>query len=395
MQTKRIAVMLPGLGRIQRGAETAFLEISRELDNFPDVDVTLFGSGNDVPGTIPIEVVECRDRKLFERWPKLPVFRSECHYEEATFVRNLWREKAFDPFVFDAVIHCTYPFVNWYVQRAQKKNPDLKSLFVTQNGDWMCRSDDREYRFFKCDGLVTINPDYFEANQDRYNTRLIPNGTDTSVFFPARSQDKSTIDQLQDIPTDKTIVLMVSALAESKRVREGVEAVSRVPDAFLLVAGDGPERDTISQVAETLMPGRFKLLGSVHRSLMPEINRAADIFLHMSKTEPFGIVYLEAAASGLPIITHDWDTPQWILDDTAVLVDTDDPPAIAASVEALSNPDFGKQLGEKARLRVTKDWTWKVQATKYRSFLDELIGQNSRETEENDVVDHHRQLQHA
>lgn len=45
MAKLRVAFVLPGLGRVQRGAETAFIEVARAMAEFPDVEVELFGSG--------------------------------------------------------------------------------------------------------------------------------------------------------------------------------------------------------------------------------------------------------------------------------------------------------------------------------------------------------------
>jgi hypothetical protein len=43
----RVAMILPGLGRVQRGAETAFIEVARGLSAYPEIDVELFGAGNE------------------------------------------------------------------------------------------------------------------------------------------------------------------------------------------------------------------------------------------------------------------------------------------------------------------------------------------------------------
>lgn len=397
MKPMQIAMILPGLGRVQRGAETAFLEVAAGLNQFPDIDVHLFGSGTDVPRGLKITAVECTPREKFEKWPKFPSLRSECHYEELSYVFRLWRSGTFQPQQFDATISCTYPWINWFLKRAKRKNPHLKNVFVTQNGDWMCRARHREYRFFDCDGLVTINPEYYENNRERFPTALIPNGTDPDIFFPRTEKpEPEKLDIGEPLPRDRKIVLMVSALIESKRVAEGVQAAAQVEDAYFVVAGDGPERDRVNQLAEQLMPGRYRMLGSVQREQMPALFRQADVFLHMSQIEPFGIVYLEAAASGLPIVTHDGPTPRWILGDTALFADSDRLEDVADAIRHAIDPAYQQQLGDAARRRVIEDWTWKAQSAKYRTFIRELLGLDVNDTTEaEDAIDHHRELQHA
>lgn len=397
MKPLRIATLLPGLGRVQRGAETAFLEISSGLNSYPDIEVMLFGSSTFVPPDLKICAVECTPREKFEAFPKFPTFRSECHYEEFSWVSRIWRSGVFNPAEFDVTISCTYPWVNWFLKRAKQRNPDLCNLFVTQNGDWMCRAENREYRYFAADGVAAINPEYYENNRERRQTRLIPNGTDPDIFFPreALNGTDEPLDIGESLPTDRPIVLMVSALIDSKRVAEGVRAAAKVKDAYFVVAGDGPEREKIANLAEELMPGRYRLLGSIDRSQMPALFRRADVFLHMSQIEPFGIVYLEAAASGLAIVTHDGDTPRWILGDTAIFVDSNDAEAVADGISTALDPATREALGASARERVMADWTWKAQAAKYREFIYEMLNQEPPVPRGvQDVVDNHRQLQH-
>ncbi len=85
----RVAFILPGLGRVQRGAETAFWQIAKHLARFPDMHIQAFGSGYEGPQGVDFCHVPCMGRERFERWPKIPCFRNECYYEELTFVLGM------------------------------------------------------------------------------------------------------------------------------------------------------------------------------------------------------------------------------------------------------------------------------------------------------------------
>lgn len=388
-------MLLPGLGRVQRGAETAFLEIARGLASFPDLHVELFGTGTQGPPGIPLHQIGYVRREFFERWPKLPTLRTGDYYEEFTFVWSLYWSKRYQPRQFDVAIACTYPWVNWYLQHSGRRGGPLQ-IFVTQNGDWMCRAQNREFKYFRCDGLVCINPEYYERHRERYPTQLIPNGVDPTIFYPREQKNnqadaelaaspsvaESSTEQLPAsaaeewarLPPDAPVVVMASALIPSKGVANAVRAVAKTPHACLVVAGDGPERQNVSALARSLLPGRHVLLGSIPRATMPAFFRRGNVFLHMSQDEPFGIVYLEAAASGLPVVAHDGAVPRWILGETAIFVDTNDLDAVAAAVERALQPAVKQHLGTRARQRVMADWTWQAQATKYRAFLLELLG---------------------
>jgi glycosyltransferase involved in cell wall biosynthesis len=163
---------------------------------------------------------------------------------------------------------------------------------------------------------------------------------------------------------------MASAFSPEKRVPDGVRAVARVPEAFLVLVGDGPQRWGVAALLEELLPGRHLLLGSVPRSRMPSIYRRSDVLLHMRQDEPFGIVYLEAASTGLAVVAHDAPDPRWILGETALYADTSDLDAVADALRRAARPETKRALGEAARRRVERDWTWCRQARRYREFFE-------------------------
>jgi glycosyltransferase involved in cell wall biosynthesis len=245
-------------------------------------------------------------------------------------------------------------------------------VFVTQNGDWPARAGNSEYRWFGCDGLVCINPDYYEANKDRYRAALIPNGVDQQRFTPGPASRSSF-----DLPEGVPLVLMVSAMIASKNVDIGIDAVSRVPGAHLVVAGDGPLRDALQAKAAALMPGRFHRL-TVTPDRMPDLYRSANIFLHLSRDESFGNVYVEAMASG--VITVAWDLPRtrWITGDTAELVANGDVPALSARI--------GRVLGEQAdTARLTERaarFAWRRIAGEYADFLGQVVAERRKAGQE-------------
>ncbi len=369
----RVAVVLAGLGRVNRGAEIAFLELAKCWNSSPDLAVHLFGSGADCPAGIPRTAVNCAPREKFESWPKMPVLRSSYCYEEATFIFRLWMERAFRKSKFDIAVHCTFPFTNWMLRGGPK------SVFVTQNGDWMCRPESKkEYSTFRCDGLVCTNPEYYGRHKGRFNAALIPNGVDPVVFHPGADNRPF---ELPPIPTGFKVVLISSAMIASKKIADGIRAMAGVPNAFLVVAGDGPERPAIRVEAERLLPGRYALLGSLPRQRMPALYRRADAFLHLSQDESFGNVYLEAAATGLPMVVHDAPTPRWILGDAAEFANTSDPSAVAAALRRALEPSRAESLGELARRRVESAWTWEVQAARYSEFFHSLAKRTQRGTQ--------------
>ena len=348
----RYLFALPGFHAEARGAEIALLAVANELARDGN-RVTVIGSGPPLPGTAyDYRRTRAVNRRLFERAPKLPPFRSETAWEDATFAFGLLR--AYDPRDYDVTVTCNFPFTHWALRRGGAERP--KHLFVTQNGNFPAISDGAEFRFFECDGLGCINPDYEQASRDRWRTALIPNGIDPDRFVGVES-DRAGL----GLPSEVPIVLMVSALIETKRVEAGIRAVAGVPGAHLVVAGDGPLRKQVEALAAQLLPGRFTRL-TVQAERMPALYKSADAFLHMSLFESFGNVFVEAMASGLPIVAHDTPRLRWIVGERDTLCDTEDLAAVTAQLAvALAQ-------GKGAPDPRTALFTWSAIARKYHKF---------------------------
>jgi glycosyltransferase involved in cell wall biosynthesis len=272
--------------------------------------------------------------------------------------------RQYRPAEYDVTLTCNYPFSNWALRRPLSYKSLPPHVFVTENGDWPAQATNSEFRFFSCDGLVCTNPEFYERNRRRWRCKLIPNGVDRDRFCPgaARRQDFG-------LPNDRTIVLMVSALIPTKRVSVGIEAVHQIPDAHLVVAGDGPLRNEIDLAAAKMLPGRFTRL-SVSPTQMHLLYRSADVFLHLSKDEPFGNVFLEAMACGLPIVAHNSQRSRWIVGDDEFLADTDSPLAISDQIK-LARTSSSAQAQNRAKK--ADAFSWNKIGSMYRQFLEEIV----------------------
>jgi teichuronic acid biosynthesis glycosyltransferase TuaC len=122
-----------------------------------------------------------------------------------------------------------------------------------------------------------------------------------------------------------------------------VEALARLPDSTLLIAGEGPERRSLEAlIAARGLGGRARLLGAVPPEAMPELLAAADLMLLPSEREGLANVWVEALACGTPILIADVGGAREVLDrpEAGRLVERE-PTAIAAAARAMlaSPPD--------------------------------------------------------
>lgn len=131
---------------------------------------------------------------------------------------------------------------------------------------------------------------------------VIANGVDLTRFRPASLDERELVRARWNLNADSRAVGFVGRLdSEMKGCREFVELIAALPGAFTgVVAGDGPDRRALEVYARDLGVGeRIVFLGVVDPAR--EAYPGLDVFVMMSSYEPFGLVLLEAAASGVPI----------------------------------------------------------------------------------------------
>lgn len=126
----------------------------------------------------------------------------------------------------------------------------------------------------------------------------IPNGVDLNKFKP--------IGKKYDHKLIAPAVLAVGAYTTQKRLDLVIKAVSQIKEASLLLVGGGGELETeLNNLGKKLLPKKFKMINVSHDE-MPAVYRSCDVFTLVSaSSEAFGIVFVEAMASGLPVVAID------------------------------------------------------------------------------------------
>lgn len=120
---------------------------------------------------------------------------------------------------------------------------------------------------------------------------------------------------------DKQIVLAVSRLASWKRLDRSIRCMQKlvtkgVPDAVLLIIGDGPERSKLERLIKDLrLAGRVRLLGGIPHAAIAKYYAIADIFVTLYDLSNLGNPLLEAMSFGLPIVTLDDGSTSHLLND--------------------------------------------------------------------------------
>ena len=153
-----------------------------------------------------------------------------------------------------------------------------------------------------------------------------------------------------------------------------------VPEAMLLVVGSGPYRGRLEKLAgEVGVLAAVRFTGGVPWEELPAHFDAGNVFAMPCRTrrggldvEGLGIVYLEASATGLPVVAgNSGGAPDAVLPgETGDVVDGRDVGAVAAAVAGLlADPEKAKKIGAAGRAWVERDWTWDFAARDLAQLL--------------------------
>ncbi|MGV9565520.1 glycosyltransferase family 4 protein [Streptomyces sp. NPDC003480] len=209
----------------------------------------------------------------------------------------------------------------------------------------------------------------------------LPPGVDEKTFHPDSGGDEVR-ERLGF--TDRPVVVCVSRLVRRKGQDTLIRAMPRIlakePDAVLLIVGGGPyERDLRGLASETGVAGSVHFTGAVPWAELPAHYGAGDVFAMPCRTrrggldvEGLGIVYLEASATGLPVVAGDsGGAPDAVLDgETGWVVRGGSPEEAADRITTLlGDPELRRRMGERGRRWVEEKWRWDLLAEKLEALL--------------------------
>ncbi|MCL4416744.1 MAG: glycosyltransferase family 4 protein [Actinobacteria bacterium] len=188
----------------------------------------------------------------------------------------------------------------------------------------------------------------------------ISNGVDLNKFSPNGA--KINI----DLP--KPIILSVGALVWYKYHDRLIKAASQMGEASVLIVGKGPEEANLINRGKKLLGNRFKIAQFKYED-MPKVYRSCDLFsLPSWDREAFGMVYLEALASGLGVIAPSDASRREIVGEGGLFVDANDPISFAKAIEQGLKMDWVA----KARTQAEK-FSWDKVVSEYEKVMLNMI----------------------
>ncbi len=205
--------------------------------------------------------------------------------------------------------------------------------------------------------------------------RLVP-GVDTGLFRPAPREATDP---------DAPVILCVARLVPRKGQDVLVRALPlirrAVPGATLVLVGRGPDERRLRDLARRhTEPGTVVFAGGREHAQTPAAYAAADVFAMPCRTrrggleaEGLGIVFLEAAAAGLPVVVgRSGGAPDAVLDGVnGTVVDGRDPTAVAAAITRILRAPAAERarMGTAGRHWVRTHWSWDTTADRLAALL--------------------------
>jgi phosphatidylinositol alpha-1,6-mannosyltransferase len=209
----------------------------------------------------------------------------------------------------------------------------------------------------------------------------LPPGVDEKTFHPGSGGDAV---RARLGLTDRPVVVCVSRLVPRTGPATLILAMPRIlasePEAVLLIVGGGPYEKELRRLAyETGVAGSVRFTGAVPWSELPAHYGAGDVFAMPCRTrrggldvEGLGIVYLEASATGLPVVSGDsGGAPDAVLDgETGWVVRGGSAEDAADRITTLlADPELRRRMGERGREWVESRWRWDLLAEGLRGLL--------------------------
>jgi phosphatidyl-myo-inositol dimannoside synthase len=216
---------------------------------------------------------------------------------------------------------------------------------------------------------------------------VVPCGVDADRFHPLSAGERTAAREHFGIPNDAELIVGISRLVPRKGFDTAIRAVARLgrtrPGLLMVIAGSGRDNDRLQRLATELdAPVRF--LGRIPNDDMPLLYGCADIFTMLCRNrwggleqEGFGIVFVEAAACGVPQVAGDsGGAAEAVLDgETGIVID--DPGNVQAVADAfarlLDDDSLRIEMGHRSRRRVLDDFTYDVLSKRLGDTLQVFV----------------------
>ena len=202
---------------------------------------------------------------------------------------------------------------------------------------------------------------------------VIPNGVNIKLFSKEYSRrELETLKQKLEKKINSVFLITTSRLVNKNGIDSVIKALSFLPEnVSFLILGEGPEEENLKKLAlEEGVMSRVRFLGNVEQKEIPKYLKVSDVFIRPSRSEGMGNSFIEAMASGVPIIgTQVGGITDFLYDPdknpeikpTGLAVEVDSPKSVAKAVLRYSSDVLlRREVIDNARALVEARYDWKI-----------------------------------
>lgn len=270
---------------------------------------------------------------------------------------------------------------HWYTLAAglrhRRRHPQCRVTFTLHTPfprrSWWRRAGFRSL-MSRADFVTAVSADLLAASLQAFRPRTRTRVTGPGVAVrPLDPADGQRFRQEFGLAGRGPLVGYLGRLAWEGKVRGVADLIramrlvrERIPTAILVVAGDGPHRRALEDLATQGAPGGVVFLGDVPDPA-PRFYEAIDLYAHISYQEGLPIALLEAMACGKPVIASPvGGVPEVIRDGVNGYLVSGGPPDVAARVvELLTSPALAKPIVERAQEDAAQRFAWPSSAARF------------------------------
>jgi glycosyltransferase involved in cell wall biosynthesis len=241
----------------------------------------------------------------------------------------------------------------------------------------------RKADLITCDGENT-KEEMIKLGANVGKIRLVYHGVDTQKFNPKqRNEETRNKIELSYSPTIISVRMLQPLYDVESLVKAMPLIMKQIPEAKLIIAGDGEQRDYLEDLAEALgISSAIRFVGRISHDELPKYLASADVYVSTSLSDGgIAVSTLEAMASGLPIVVTDCgDIKKWITDgENGFIVLVKAPETIAEKViYLLESEDRRMKFGRLARAVVEHRADYEKEMLKVEKLYQELIDGGER-----------------
>lgn len=206
----------------------------------------------------------------------------------------------------------------------------------------------------------------------------VSNGVDLSNFKPGKAP--VAIYNKYDLPIDRPIVLYVGRVDPEKKIGTVIDAFDKtlaaIPNAFMVIVGDGVDKTRLmKKVSDMGLTESVKFLGRVLPPDLYELYKTGSLFATASEIETQGIVLIEAAATGLPLIAVDKGAVSevCITGKNGVLCEPGNVDEIAAAMKKILGNDEVREKYSKESIKIASEHDFENTLTKFENIYKKVL----------------------